>query len=90
MEVERIFGSGKFQSSLYTTVCPHTPILLKSTQGDNKKLQWDEPSSQAFQDIKQVMAEVSLLTHAHHDALTSIMTDASDTAVGAVLQQEID
>ena len=36
------------------------------------------------------MAEVSLLTHPHHDALTSIMTDASDTAVGAVLQQEID
>ena len=36
------------------------------------------------------MAEVSLLTHPHHDALTSIMMDASDTAVGAVLQQEID
>ena len=64
--------------------------LLKTTQGDNKKLQWDELSSQAFQDIKQAMAEVSLLTHPHHDALTSIMTDASDTAVGAVLQQEID
>ena len=64
--------------------------LLKTTEGDNKKLQWDETSSQAFQDIKQAMAEVSLLAHPHYDSPTSIMTDASDTAVGAVLQQEID
>ena len=35
------------------------------------------------------MADVSLLADPHHDAPTNIMTDASDTAVGTVLQQEV-
>ena len=74
--------------------CAHTlkPLnnLLTATNGDHRPLQWDEQSSQAFLDIKKAIAEVSLLTHPHHDAPTNIMTDASDTAVGAVLQQEVD
>ena len=63
--------------------------LLTTTQGDSKPLLWDEPASQAFLDIKKAMADISLLAHPHHDAPTNIMTDASDTTVGAVLQQEV-
>ena len=44
-------------------------------------------SLQAFSEIKQATANVSLLSHSHVDAPTNIMTDASDTAVSAVLQQ---
>ena len=58
--------------------------------GDNKPLQWDENSSQAFLAIKKAIANVSLLTHPHHDVPTKIMTDISDTAVGVVLQQKVD
>ena len=52
-------------------------------------LQWNDKSLEAFSTIKQTIAEESLLSHPHTDAPTNIMTDASDTAVGAVLQQQI-
>ena len=72
--------------------CAHVlqPInkLLTATHAE-KSLQWDEQSSQAFLTIKQAIADVSLLAHPHHDAPTNIMTDASDIAVGAVLQQKV-
>ena len=43
-----------------------------------------------LQNIKQAIADASLLAHPYPDAATHIMVDASDMAVGAVLQQEID
>ena len=50
-------------------------------------LQWNEESLQAFSKITQAIADVSLLSHPHTDVPTNIMTDASATAVGAILQQ---
>ena len=62
---------------------------LLTTAHKNCNLQWTEQSLQCFSKIKQLIADVSLLTYPHSDAPTNIMTDASDTAVGAVLQQQI-
>ena len=44
----------------------------------------------AFENIKQALSKITLLFHSKQDAPTSIMTDASSCAVGAVLQQYID
>ena len=44
----------------------------------------------AFENIKQALSKITLLFHPKQDAPTSIMTDASSYAVGAVLQQYID
>ena len=41
----------------------------------------------AFHDTKKAFAEATLLTHSRHDVLISLTTDASDQAVGSVLQQ---
>ena len=72
--------------------CAHIvqPInkLLTATHAE-KSLQWDEQSSQTFFTIKQAFANVSLLAHPQHDAPTDIMMDASDIAVGAVLQEKV-
>ena len=43
-----------------------------------------------FLGIKEALATATLLAHPKPDALTSVMTDASDIAVGGVLQQYID
>ena len=43
----------------------------------------------AFANVKEALANATLLVHPEHDAPTCIMTDASDSAVGAVLQQHI-
>ena len=43
----------------------------------------------AFIAIKEALANVAPLYHPKSDAVTSLMTDASDVAVGAVLQQQV-
>ena len=67
--------------------------MLAST-GSSKKtrtsaLQWTETATSAFANIKAALAESTLLFHPKPDAELSLMTDASDVAVGAVLQQKV-
>ena len=64
--------------------------LLAGTQERDKSLPWDDTTTTAFLGIKEALATATLLAHPKPDALTSVMTDASDTAVGGVLQQYID
>ena len=59
--------------------------LLTTAHKPKINLQWNEGSLQAFSIIKQTIANISLLSHPHANATTNIMTDASDTAMGAVL-----
>lgn len=58
--------------------------------GGNEHLSWNDTTTQAFSAVKEALASATLLTHPKPHALTNIMTDASNTAVGAVLQQYID
>lgn len=61
--------------------------LFKALTGKPKVLAWDEAMVKAFQETKKALVEATLLTHPRHDAPTSLTADASDLAVGAVLQQ---
>ena len=62
-------------------------ILFSSRKGEDHTLSWTAEADKAFVSIKEALANASLLYHPKPDAPTSIMTDASDKAVGAVLQQ---
>ena len=64
--------------------------LSTTVKDDSQKLQWNSQAATAFTNIKQALASATLLFHPKQEAPTSIMTDASDYAVGAVLQQYID
>ena len=64
--------------------------LLGAPEKDSHHLAWDEEATTAFHSIKQALADVTLLVHPKPHAPTCIMADASDRAVGAVLQQHID
>ena len=63
--------------------------LSTTVKDDAQRLQWTDQAATAFTDIKQALASATLLFHPKQDATTSIMTDASDHAVGAVLQQYV-
>ena len=63
--------------------------LLTHPQERSTSLVWTEEALTAFTAVKTALAEATLLTHPKPGALTSIMTDASDVAVGAVLQQHV-
>ena len=67
----------------------HKLLTLKSTSRQDKALQWTDAPLQAFQNCKEALATAALLTHQSPDAPLSIQTDASDSGVGAVLQQQV-
>ena len=61
-------------------------FLLKGT---SQSLTWTEAATTSFQATKDALAKASLLTYPTPNTPTCLVTDASDTAVGAVLQQHI-
>ena len=61
--------------------------LLAAPSGRKKELVWTDDALPAFTAAKETLANATLLSHPVLKAPTSIMTDASDVAVGAVLQQ---
>ena len=54
------------------------------------KLDWLEDCNSAFDQVKQSLANASLLNHLSDNTELSPAIDASDVAVGAVLQQRVD
>lgn len=77
--------------NFYYRFVPHYAQLLQPlnhllSNCSDKTIQWTQPTIKALDDIKQALATATLL---FHPKLTCIMTDASNVAVGAVLQQFI-
>ena len=61
--------------------------LFAALSGKPKTLVWSEDMVKSFQDTKSALAGAAMLTHPRHDVPISLTADASDHAVGAVLQQ---
>ena len=49
-----------------------------------KTIQWNDSTIAAFSAMKEALATAALLSHPKPDTPTSIITNASDVAVGAV------
>ena len=64
-------------------------VLLASTSTKLQVLDWTDITESAFKRAKEALANSCLLSYPSSDASTSIATDASDIAVGAVLQQYV-
>ena len=67
---------------------PLNAMLTGPSKGD-RCLIWTSDAEAAFIAIKEALADATLLVHPQADAPTCLITDASDVAVGAVLQQKI-
>ena len=72
-----------------STILHPLHALLKQTQKPSDKPAWTEDTIVAFNNVKHALANATLLVHPALNAPTSIMTDASDVAVGGILQQYI-
>ena len=64
----------------------HTWLSPKS----NFDFKWNESAESAFSESKQILANATLLVHPDPSAPLNITCDASDFAVGGVLQKYID
>ena len=79
--------------NFYHRFIPHCAQVLQplhtllSHTRKNTVLQWSKECITAFNEAKQALAKATLLFYPKPRALTAIMTDASDKAIGAVLQQ---
>ena len=60
--------------------------LNQVLDGKPRRLAWDMVQQSAFDRVKRALATATTLAFPHPDGSLSITTDASDTAIGAVLQ----
>ena len=82
----RVFGINQLLSSFHTSMCSNTHTLL-SLSPTNFESQWSEECFNAFEHAKTALANATLLFHPKPGAIVAIMSDDSDIAVGAVIQQ---
>ena len=73
-------GAAEVMKPLYKTL---------SVKPRPKELEWTSELDLAFQTAKRLLAEATLLHHPVPGARTVLTTDASDIAIGAVLEQQI-
>ena len=53
-----------------------------------KKISWSDDMDRAFNQAKEMLAKATLLNHPDPSSPIVLTTDASDTAIGAVLEQK--
>lgn len=70
------------------TQAPLNALLQGSTKNDKREISWTSELEKAFEQIKFSLANATLLTHPASAPLR-ITSNASDTAMGAVLEQLI-
>ena len=64
--------------------------LHNSKKNSSKSIQqqcWKKEHDNAFQDLKRAIADTSTLSYPSHKTKTRLVTDASDVAIGAVMEQ---
>ena len=64
--------------------------IYDALAGKPTALEWSSDIEEAFTNAKEDLAHATLLVHPHTDATTALTLDASEEAVGAVLEQELD
>ncbi|CAH8648714.1 unnamed protein product [Schistosoma haematobium] len=79
--------------NFYRRFIPHAAERLRPLtdllRGNPRRLEMNDSARTAFTEIKMALAQAILLAHADPAATLSIAVDASDVAIGAVMQQNI-
>ena len=73
-------NAAQIQAPLYT-------LYSGNRKNDKTKLSWSDETWKAFRQCKQSLANAAVLVYPATDCEISIMVDASDNAIGAVVQQ---
>lgn len=68
---------------------PLNAYLVNSKKNDKTPIKWTSEAEAAFEKCKQDLAGATLLVHPAENGKLRLATDASDTAIGAVIEQKI-
>jgi hypothetical protein len=63
--------------------------LSKDVRKSNALIEWSKQTENVFRESKRALANASMLAHPVPGAPISLAVDASDFAIGAVLQQRV-
>ena len=78
----------------YHRFLPHAAQIMlplyKAIAKKAKLVEWTEDRTDAFTKVKEALAQATMLVHPVSDAPTALTVDASNLAVGGVLEQLID
>lgn len=93
-DLRRFLGmSNFFRRSMRHAAHHQIPLLqyLKNARKNDKRIiPWNCETNKAFEEVKNDIINATLLIHPSETAETRLVTDASDTGMGAVLEQLID
>ncbi|BHF81037.1 hypothetical protein SprV_0702416600 [Sparganum proliferum] len=88
-QLQRFLGMAnfyrRFLPNCADTILPLTSLL----SGSKRTFELTPAALTSFEQVKALLADAALLTHFHADAPISLMVNASNVAVGAVLQQSL-
>lgn len=92
-ELRRFIGAINFYrrhiKNAAATQAPLNDILKDSKKNDKRPVPWTSITSSAFDQMRHQLAQATLLAHPVHSADLRLTTDASSSAVGAVLEQSV-
>lgn len=77
----------RYVPMLASELSPIHDMLTSANNSTDKNLVWNENSAKAFDRVKRLFANETLLTHFDERSRLSLAVDASNVAIGAVLQQ---
>ena len=86
-ELQRFLGMVNYYRKFIPRAAHHLHHLFDALKGKPKELVWDEGCSLSFEATKEALAKATLLHHPRTDAHMALTTDASQYAVGGVLEQ---
>lgn len=77
-----ITGAAKLQAPLHA-------LLSGSSVKSNDTIDWNPVLDDAFKACKSSLSRAALIAHPNSSAPLAMVTDASDTSIGSVLQQQV-
>ncbi|GBM86895.1 hypothetical protein AVEN_207404-1 [Araneus ventricosus] len=84
---KKIFCSAVYIKHASAVQAPLFDLVKSKKRKDKSRIEWNESTLQTFEDCKQTLSNAALLALNDPSASLSLYTDASDIAIGAVLQQ---
>ena len=86
-ELQRFHGMVNYYRKFVRAAAHHMCHLFDALAGKPKKLDWDDKMQYSFDSIKQALANSTLLHHPDSSLPLAVTTDASDVAIGGVVEQ---
>ena len=86
-ELQRFLGMVGYYRKFLPKAAIHLFHLFEALKGKPKKLEWTADCQESFDKTKEALAQASMLFHPRVGAQLALTTDASNLAVGGVLEQ---